>query len=63
MFSSEWKRGKRMEKNERRVYSAPAIVYEGRIEARAGSPPLGSGDGEKDAGTGFDPADLFGTND
>jgi hypothetical protein len=50
-----------MEKNERKTYAAPAIVYEGRIEARAGS-PVGATDGEKDASTGFDPADLFGSD-
>ena len=37
-------------------YEAPAVIYDGSITTRAGS-PLGGGDGN---GTdGIDPADLF----
>lgn len=41
---------------DRADYEAPAIVYESIITTRAGS-PAGATDG---AGTGVDPADLFG---
>ena len=40
------------------TYEAPAIIYEGVITTRAGSPLGGDGDG-----TVIDPADLFGNND
>jgi hypothetical protein len=39
------------------TYEVPAIIYEGTITTRAGS-PTGGGDG----GAGVDPADLFGNN-
>lgn len=40
--------------SEQKEYQAPAIIYEGKITTRAGSPAApGSGDG-------VDPADLFG---
>lgn len=35
-------------------YESPAIIYEGEITTRAGTPPEGSG------AQGVDPADLFG---
>lgn len=38
------------------MYEAPAIIYEGTITTRAGT-PTGSGD------SGVDPADLFGSDD
>jgi hypothetical protein len=38
--------------SEQKEYEAPAIVYEGKITTRAGSP--------EGAGDGVDPADLFG---
>lgn len=61
MQSSELMRGEMAEERKRLPYTAPAIVYEGQIETRAGS--LSSGlEGEKDASTGFDPADLFGVD-
>lgn len=40
-----------------RTYEVPAIIYEGTITTRAGSPTGGDG------GNGLDPADLFGNND
>lgn len=40
--------------NQHRVYSAPAIIYEGKISTRAGSPI------PNDVPDGVDPADLFG---
>ncbi len=43
------------EKQGRKQYEAPAVIYSGVISARAGSPldnPLNS--------NGYDPADLFG---
>lgn len=41
---------------ERAPYQKPAIIYEGVITTRAGS-PLGASEGASDA---VDPADLFG---
>ena len=38
-------------------YTPPAIIYDGVISTRAGS-PLGGGDGN--GADGVDPADLFG---
>lgn len=46
---------KRSEEKERATYEAPAIIYEGAISTRAGT-PLGNQPG----GEGIDPADLFG---
>lgn len=43
--------------NSQYTYEVPAIIYEGTITTRAGS-PLGGGDGD----AGVDPADLFGNN-
>lgn len=40
-----------------RAYEVPAIIYEGTITTRAGSPE-GGGDGESS----IDPADLFGSD-
>ena len=37
-------------------YTPPAVIYDGAITTRAGSPP-GSGNG--DGANGVDPADLF----
>lgn len=39
-----------------RTYEVPAIIYEGTITTRAGSPTGGDGD------SGIDPADLFGSD-
>ena len=39
------------------LYEQPAIIYDGSITTRAGS-PLGGGDGN--GADGVDPADLFG---
>ena len=47
------------EKRERLPYETPAIIYEGLITTRAGSPP---GGGAPDPGEGLDPVDLFGNN-
>ncbi len=44
------------EQDQRAPYVAPAVVYEGTISTRAGSP---FNSPEKDGG-GLDPADLFG---
>lgn len=44
------------QESEHRVYKAPAIIYEGTISTRAGT-PLPPGPGGDD---GVDPADLFG---
>ena len=44
-------------------YAAPAIVYEGQIEARAGSPGSGPAGGNNKGGAGVDPSDLFGPSD
>lgn len=45
----------REKREERRPYTAPAVIYSGQITTRAGS-PVGEG-----GGTGaVDPADLFG---
>lgn len=41
---------------EKRPYAPPAIIYNGRISTRAGSPLGGSSDPEAGAA---DPADLF----
>ncbi len=38
-------------------YCAPAVIYEGVITTRAGSPPIGA---EEIYDTGVDPSDLFG---
>lgn len=43
------------ENNQSLPYETPAVIYEGVITTRAGS-PVGGGDSEK----GVDPADLFG---
>ncbi len=44
------------ENNQPLPYETPAVIYEGVITTRAGS-PVGGGDSEK----GVDPADLFGS--
>ena len=41
---------------DKKPYEAPAIIYNGVITTRAGSPTGGDGDGAD----GIDPADLFG---
>ena len=45
------------EKQQKKPYEPPALVYEGVITTRAGSPATLVGDGEE---SGVDPADLFG---
>ena len=45
------------EKQEKKPYEPPAIVYEGIITTRAGSPATLGDDGKE---SGVDPADLFG---
>ncbi len=46
------------DKDVKKPYESPAIIYSGIIRTRAGSPgDLGFGDGEDNA---VDPADLFG---
>jgi hypothetical protein len=45
------------EKQEKKPYEPPAIIYKGIISTRAGSPAVLVGDGEEN---GVDPADLFG---
>ena len=45
------------ESQDRIPYESPAIIYEGEITTRAGSPP---GPGFEDPGV--DPADLFGNS-
>ncbi len=42
--------------NDQRSYEVPAVIYEGTITTRAGSPVGGGGE------EGVDPADLFGTD-
>jgi hypothetical protein len=42
--------------DDQRTYEVPAIIYEGTITTRAGS-PLGDGDNS------LDPADIFGNNE
>ncbi|MFQ5419488.1 MAG: hypothetical protein ACE5EY_03890 [Anaerolineae bacterium] len=44
----------RKEQNERADYEAPAIIYEGVISTRAGSPTVFAPKGDA-----VDPADLF----
>ncbi len=44
----------RKEQNEHAIYEAPAIVYEGVISTRAGSPITSAPKGDA-----VDPADLF----
>ena len=43
------------------VYEAPAIIYEGIITTRAGTPTGGGSTGSEESGV--DPADLFGSGD
>ncbi|MFO7680615.1 MAG: hypothetical protein R6X34_11235 [Chloroflexota bacterium] len=43
-------------KQEQQVYASPAIIYEGTLSTRAGSPITGG------APDGVDPADLFGND-
>lgn len=42
---------------EKKVYEPPAIIYEGIISTRAGTPALGLA---PDQGPGINPEDLFG---
>jgi hypothetical protein len=56
-LSPETKATKQENAEEKRaVYETPAIVYEGLISTRAGSPLIVPDDGE-----GIDPSDLFGS--
>ena len=62
MPSSQNNRGKELKDKKRIPYTAPAIVYEGQIEARAGSPDADP-TGNNKSGAGIDPGDLFGPSD
>jgi hypothetical protein len=56
MDSTESKKTNSKEQSDRRAtYEAPAIIYEGVITTRAGSPVFSP------EGDGVDPADLFGS--
>jgi len=45
------------QEQDKKQYTPPAVIYDGAITTRAGS-PLGGGDGN--GADGVDPADLFG---
>jgi hypothetical protein len=46
-------------RNIKHTYEAPAIIYEGTITTRAGTPP-GETNDSKSSDSAVDPADLFG---
>lgn len=57
MGLADSKKEKTKKKERRAPYQRPAIIYEGTITTRAGS-PIGGSPGVDDGGA--DPADLFG---